>query len=204
MPHGDDSEPLPPAGAVGKEKSSISADAPISREQDITRTTSRGSRFGEALKSVRSVEVHPPLHAHFDAPPSPPLVENEKSVSGRSDGDSRDAPVLKHHGGRVSEEDEGEGEGGGVQRPVLDIEHMPCDDDPREWPRRKKNWVLGLMTVAVVRRFCRIRIPWLDARASLAAESRRCRSQNVCTDDRSGHWSRPVYTTPSSTTSRLI
>jgi hypothetical protein len=40
---------------------------------------------------------------------------------------------------------------GTAGRPVLDIEHMPCDDDPREWSPRKKNFVLAIMTIAVVR-----------------------------------------------------
>lgn len=34
--------------------------------------------------------------------------------------------------------------------PVVDIEHAPVDDDPRLWSNRKKNFVLGLMTVAVL------------------------------------------------------
>ncbi|GMK55495.1 hypothetical protein CspeluHIS016_0205510 [Cutaneotrichosporon spelunceum] len=35
-------------------------------------------------------------------------------------------------------------------RPVVDIEHAPVDDDPREWSARKKNFVLALMTIAVL------------------------------------------------------
>jgi len=34
--------------------------------------------------------------------------------------------------------------------PAVDIEHVPVDDDPREWSNRKKNLVLALMTAAVV------------------------------------------------------
>lgn len=36
------------------------------------------------------------------------------------------------------------------QRSVVDIEHVPVDDDPREWSPRKKTFVLVLMSVAVV------------------------------------------------------
>lgn len=35
--------------------------------------------------------------------------------------------------------------------PVVDIEHVPVEDDPREWGDRKKSMVLGMMTLAVVR-----------------------------------------------------
>ncbi|KAK4689297.1 hypothetical protein P7C73_g807, partial [Tremellales sp. Uapishka_1] len=34
--------------------------------------------------------------------------------------------------------------------PVLDIEHMPVDNDPREWSNKKKNMVLVMMSVACV------------------------------------------------------
>lgn len=34
--------------------------------------------------------------------------------------------------------------------PVIDIEHAPVDDDPREWSDRKKTIVLCLMSFAVV------------------------------------------------------
>lgn len=50
---------------------------------------------------------------------------------------------LHAHFEPESSEDEG-------AREVVDIEHAPVDDDPREWSTRKKNFVLGLMTVAVV------------------------------------------------------
>jgi hypothetical protein len=33
----------------------------------------------------------------------------------------------------------------------MDIEHVPVDDDPREWSDTKKNIVLAMMTLAVVR-----------------------------------------------------
>lgn len=37
--------------------------------------------------------------------------------------------------------------------PAFDIEHVPVDDDPREWSNRKKNLVMALMTAAVVSEF---------------------------------------------------
>jgi hypothetical protein len=33
---------------------------------------------------------------------------------------------------------------------VVDIEHVPVDDDPREWSDLKKNLVLTMMTISVV------------------------------------------------------
>ncbi|WOO80705.1 Quinidine resistance protein 3 [Vanrija pseudolonga] len=36
------------------------------------------------------------------------------------------------------------------QRSVIDIEHVPVDDDPRAWSSRKKTFVLVLMSVAVL------------------------------------------------------
>ena len=42
------------------------------------------------------------------------------------------------------------GSGNGIKKGVVDIEHVPVDDDPREWSDRKKNFVLGLLTISVV------------------------------------------------------
>lgn len=33
---------------------------------------------------------------------------------------------------------------------AFDIEHVPVDDDPREWSPKKKSLVMALMTAAVV------------------------------------------------------
>lgn len=43
--------------------------------------------------------------------------------------------------------------------PAFDIEHVPVDDDPRQWSNRKKNLVMALMTTAVVssNMWCRLR-----------------------------------------------
>jgi hypothetical protein len=38
-----------------------------------------------------------------------------------------------------------------VPKSVVDIEHVPVDDDPREWSNLKKNLVLTMMTISVVR-----------------------------------------------------
>ena len=37
-----------------------------------------------------------------------------------------------------------------LNAPIVDIEHMPCEDDPREWSDLKKRIVLLMMTTAVV------------------------------------------------------
>lgn len=60
-------------------------------------------------------------------------------------------PVISHHAhfdvppadarDRVDNQD---------RLPVIDIEHAPVDDDPREWSNRKKTIVLYLMSFAVV------------------------------------------------------
>jgi hypothetical protein len=39
--------------------------------------------------------------------------------------------------------------------PVIDIEHVPVDGDPREWSRTKKHIVLFMMTLSVVSPLCR-------------------------------------------------
>jgi len=122
------------------------------------------SRLGEALKHVRSVEAHPPHHAHFDIPegadtplsPDTPVF-GEKSQSRDEEGSlivpTREKVPLgalratgpsQSRSGRLSEES-----GPGLP-PVVDIEHVPCDDDPREWSSRKKHLVLAMMTIAVV------------------------------------------------------
>jgi hypothetical protein len=41
-------------------------------------------------------------------------------------------------------------EGQRQTKSVVDIEHVPVDDDPREWSNLKKNLVLTMMTIAVV------------------------------------------------------
>lgn len=105
----------------------------------IARSTSRTSRIGVALASVRSIEAHPPHHAHFDLP-----VEPETPLDDQPSEKHRDIPT---HNGQTHD---GSGADRVAGNSVLDIEHMPCDDDPREWSAKKKNFVLMIMTVAVV------------------------------------------------------
>lgn len=62
---------------------------------------------------------------------------------------------LHAHFDQNDEECEGDGEGGKEEcvredGPVVDIEHAPVEDDPREWSGGKKNFVLALIIVAVV------------------------------------------------------
>ena len=77
------------------------------------------------LTSVRSTDAHPPHHAHSDEP--------------EGDDDLR-SPIPP--------DKDSEGRAHGV--PVVDIEHVPVDDDPREWSATKKNIVLTMMTLSVV------------------------------------------------------
>ncbi|CAK9781077.1 MFS general substrate transporter [Cutaneotrichosporon oleaginosum] len=61
-------------------------------------------------------------------------------------------PIPSHftHMSRHSLHCHFEPEADAERRPVVDIEHAPVDDDPRAWSNRKKNFVLTLMTIAVV------------------------------------------------------
>ena len=121
--------------------SSPTKGTPPSHGGAVARTASRTSRLGEALKHVRSIEAHPPHHAHFDVP-----ERAETPEEGGSDHDGAEALEKSRGHGRGRSEDDAHGAG----RPVIDIEHMPCEDDPREWSRKKKNLVLAMMTTAVV------------------------------------------------------
>ena len=122
-------------------------------------------RLGEALKHVRSVEAHPPHHAHFDVPeqaetpmsgPSSPYTprfgEKEGHTIAEEDGreagsnGKKKASSRRRSSSRIRSSEES---GPGLP-PVIDIEHVPCDDDPREWSYRKKHIVLAMMTIAVV------------------------------------------------------
>ena len=51
--------------------------------------------------------------------------------------------------------------------PVLGIEHVPVDDDPREWSEIKKNLVLTMMTIAVVCFCCFLESTYSEAEHSL-------------------------------------
>ncbi|EIW70508.1 hypothetical protein TREMEDRAFT_28934 [Tremella mesenterica DSM 1558] len=81
----------------------------------------RPSRLTAALTHVRSTEVYPPQGKS----------EDEETPSGEMDESAEEKKVKEV-----------------VQ--VIDIEHVPVEDDPREWSDRKKNFVLGLMTMAVL------------------------------------------------------
>ncbi|BEI85444.1 hypothetical protein CcaverHIS002_0508450 [Cutaneotrichosporon cavernicola] len=59
-------------------------------------------------------------------------------------------PIMSSSHSLHAHFEEPESESETVTRPVVDIEHAPVDDDPREWSDRKKNFVLALMTIAVV------------------------------------------------------
>lgn len=84
---------------------------------------SRGaSHLSAALTHVRSIDAHPPHHAHFDERPEG--IHPEMGKAGE----------LEHR----------------PPKSVVDIEHVPVDDDPREWSNTKKNLVLTMMTISVV------------------------------------------------------
>ena len=92
----------------------------------------RPSRLTSALTHVQSIEAHPPHHAHFDEHP-----ETETHTNGQE--------TLPPH---VPETTESQRQN--KTKSVVDIEHVPVDDDPREWSNLKKNLVLTMMTISVV------------------------------------------------------
>jgi len=117
----------------------------------VARSTSRTSRLGEALKHVRSIEAHPPHHAHFDVPERAETPDEGDIEHDGAAGSEKTRSAHGHGHGSSGAGRGSEDEPHGAGRPVIDIEHMPCDDDPREWSRKKKNLVLAMMTTAVVR-----------------------------------------------------
>lgn len=89
---------------------------------------------------IRSTDAHPPHHAHFDIPEGP-----------ESHGGSVHSLVDMNDGSADKDEKRvSTAVGTPAHPPVVDIEHVPCDDDPREWSDRKKSMVLAMMTIAVV------------------------------------------------------
>ncbi|KAI9639325.1 major facilitator superfamily domain-containing protein [Dioszegia hungarica] len=93
----------------------------------------RTSRLAK-LALTRSTDAHPPHHAHFDMPeggPGTPVDAHHYAES----------PLHEPHHRRGSEK---------RHKPVIDIEHVPVDDDPRDWPDSKKNFVMVLLTVSVL------------------------------------------------------
>ena len=87
----------------------------------------RPSRLTSALAHVKSIEQYPPPanRAHFE--------DDDEDEQGSQ---SATASVTA---------------GPPPKALVVDIEHVPVDNDPREWSTTKKNIVLAMMTIAVVR-----------------------------------------------------
>jgi hypothetical protein len=98
----------------------------------------RPSRLSNALTHAKSIDTHPPHnHAHFaeeGGVGDVPEIEREKEI-------------------RVPHTQEEPGPAAPAPTSVVDIEHVPVDDDPREWSDLKKNLVLTMMTISVVSPF---------------------------------------------------
>lgn len=104
----------------------------------------RSSRLTSALTHAKSLEAHPPHHAHFDESPE---VEIQAGPSrSRSNSNSNSARTRIH----ALDLEKGEKSNKTKPKSVVDIEHVPVDDDPREWSNLKKNLVLTMMTISVV------------------------------------------------------
>ena len=104
----------------------------------------RSSRLTSALTHAKSIDAHPPHHAHFDESPEVEVEiqagpSRSRSNSNSNSGSHSRAPV-----------DLEKGQKGVKAKSVVDIEHVPVDDDPREWSNLKKNLVLTMMTISVV------------------------------------------------------
>jgi hypothetical protein len=100
----------------------------------------RSSRLTSALTHAKSIDAHPPHHAHFDESPEVEIEAGpSRSRSNSNSGSQLRAPV-----------DLEKNEKGVKAKSVVDIEHVPVDDDPREWSNLKKNLVLTMMTISVV------------------------------------------------------
>lgn len=91
------------------------------------------------LTLVRSTDAHPPHHAHFDVP------EGQ-----RDSGDITPTPSVHHEPHHRSGSAGPVEKGSRKPKPLIDIEHVPVEDDPRDWSDGKKNFVLALLTVSVV------------------------------------------------------
>jgi hypothetical protein len=112
----------------------------------------RSSRLTSALTHAKSIDAHPPHHAHFDESPEVEIEagpSRSRSNSNSNSGSYSRAPV-----------DLEKNEKGVKTKSVVDIEHVPVDDDPREWSNLKKNLVLTMMTISVVCSFFFFPIPY--------------------------------------------
>jgi hypothetical protein len=90
--------------------------------------------YSADLAPLQSIRSHASRHAHFDT--------RNPNVAPADGDDYLD---------RDEEDEEDEDETNREQSArAFDIEHVPVDDDPREWSRRKKGCVMALMTAAVV------------------------------------------------------
>lgn len=104
----------------------------------------RSSRLTSALTHAKSIDTHPPHHAHFDESPE---VEIQAGPSrSRSNSASGSASGPRRNSNSDADLEKGEVK----TKSVVDIEHVPVDDDPREWSNLKKNLVLTMMTISVV------------------------------------------------------
>ena len=137
----------------------------------VTRQSSRSSRFGDTLSRIKSTDL-PPHDTHHHL-----LVENgessrpgpSRSKSARSNGPAKSVPLGRTR--TVDEEDlilerdraaVGDGDAEiNYERDIekqekqvaaapTDIEHVPCEDDPRKWSYLKKHLVLAMVTAATV------------------------------------------------------
>lgn len=141
---------------------------PVEPDEPLTR---RPSRLATALTLVRSIDYVPtdahlqsPIgaepsseasgrHAHFDS--------STPSGSGSGTPNGGDEPGQSR---RVSSSLEGEKQSGvkskkdekrerKKKQSVIDIEHVPVEDDPRMWSGVKKNTVLFMIIMALVSGF---------------------------------------------------
>ena len=135
----------------GPSRPRIDSTPPRNSEAALKKTS---SRIGSALARVRSTDAHPPHHAHFDIPTDPPPIPRPSRAHNATKEAGASANMDRELGVDVEQGPDGDGDETEKERdvpaPVIDIEHMPCDDDPRKWSYLKKHFVLAMVTFAFV------------------------------------------------------
>jgi hypothetical protein len=134
---------LPTTAGLPSQATAAPTHTPLSHSQSIQTQqvplSRRPSRLSSALTHAKSIDTHPPhshtpAHAHFE--------DDENQPGGVGDV----AEIGRERAIRIPE-----AETETTPTSVVDIEHVPVDDDPREWSDLKKNLVLTMMTISVVR-----------------------------------------------------
>ncbi|WWC61983.1 uncharacterized protein I303_104570 [Kwoniella dejecticola CBS 10117] len=97
-----------------------------------------GSRISNALSRIQSTEAYPPQDRDVSIP-------TKSIISGK--------PTITDHGEKGVSNDGGEPNSGKNKKALnigLDIEHVPVEDDPRDWSEKKKWFALLVVTAGLL------------------------------------------------------